>query len=52
MENKNDKQRSEYFIKYIINGEKFDFNDFKTQEDFDNYKKEIEEFNKESDTDK
>ncbi|PAV30265.1 hypothetical protein CIL05_07290 [Virgibacillus profundi] len=41
---KSDKPMSEYFIKYILNGEKFDFNDFRTKEEFNNYEKELNEF--------
>ncbi|MFJ7940925.1 hypothetical protein ACIQYG_20860 [Peribacillus sp. NPDC096622] len=43
----NEKQMSEHFINFVIKGEKFDFNAFKTQEEFTRYQVELEEFLKE-----
>jgi len=42
------KQMSEQFIKFIINKEKFDFNAFKTREEYDNYQEELNKFLKEN----
>lgn len=39
-----DKEYSDHFIKFVIKGEEFDFNVFKTQEEFDTYEQELKEF--------
>ncbi|MED4532924.1 hypothetical protein ABET51_17160 [Metabacillus fastidiosus] len=36
---------SQHFIDIVINGKKFDFNDFKTQEELEDYQNEVKEFN-------
>lgn len=41
------KEYSEHFVRFVIKGEKLDFDAFKNQEEFENYKKELEEFLKE-----
>ncbi|MEX3625081.1 hypothetical protein [Viridibacillus arvi] len=41
---KNKKQMSKHFTNFILKGEKFDFNSFKTQEEFDAYEKEVKEY--------
>lgn len=43
-------QLSEHFINFVIKGEEMDFNVFKTREEFDLYKKELEEFLKKPDS--
>ena len=35
---------SEHFVRYILKGEKFNFNDFKTQEEWNNYTADLEEY--------
>ena len=40
----NDKPFSEHFINFQIKRQKFDFNAFKTQKEFDDYVKELEDF--------
>jgi hypothetical protein len=46
------RNHSEHFINYIIHGKNFDFNDFRTREEFDNYKKELNEFSNMNETEK
>lgn len=48
----NEKQMSEHFINFVIKGEKFDFNAFKTQEEFTRYQEELEAFLKENNHEK
>jgi hypothetical protein len=43
------KPLSKHFIDTIVKGKKFDFNAFKTKEEFENYQKELEEFKKNND---
>lgn len=40
-----DKRMSKHFTKFVINDEKFDFDDFKTREEFTNYQEELKKFN-------
>ncbi|BCB03500.1 hypothetical protein [Bacillus sp. KH172YL63] len=41
------KKYSEYFERFVIKGEKFDFNSFKTREEFDRFQKELKSYNDE-----
>lgn len=38
------KRYSEHFINFILKGKKFDFDDFKSQEELEEYQKEVEEY--------
>jgi hypothetical protein len=42
------KQYSEHFINFVIKGKEFDFDAFKTQEEFDKYEEELIQYIKES----
>ena len=46
MAEKNEKQMSEHFINFVIKNKKFDFKAFKTQKEFDDYQKELDEYKK------
>jgi hypothetical protein len=45
-------QLSEHFINFAIKGKKLDFNVFKTREEFDQYKEELEDFLKNPDSER
>jgi hypothetical protein len=46
------KKYSEHFINFIIKGKTFDINAFKTRDEFDKFKKELDQYSKENERNK